>query len=180
MIQVTSEQNTFSMDKSIVLVGMPGSGKSTLGVLLAKSLALPFVDTDLLIQSQQACTLQKIIDDHGHLHLRQVEEDVILHLDPEPPRIIATGGSAVYSVKGMAHLKQFGRVVYLSVPLSELKNRIHNYENRGIARAPGQSFESLMNERDELYRRYADITLETAGETLEASAMRAQAVLCQY
>lgn len=168
-----SQSNT-GRGKSFILVGMPGSGKSTLGVLLAKNFALPFVDTDLLIQSQQQCTLQDIIDEHGHLYLRQVEEDVILQLDEQPPRVIATGGSAVYSEKGMLHLKRFGVVVYLCVPLSELQNRIHNYESRGIARAPDQSFESLMAERDKLYRRYADVTLETVGETLEESVLRAQ------
>lgn len=145
---------------SIVLVGMPGAGKSTVGVLLAKELALDFIDTDLLIQRQQQKTLQEIIDDSDYQALRQIEEQIILeHIFSDA--VVATGGSAVYGAKGMQKLKAVGPVVYLSCAHEELQKRIHNYHSRGIACHPGQSFEALAAERDELYRQYADHEVET-------------------
>ncbi|GLS25328.1 shikimate kinase [Marinibactrum halimedae] len=154
--------------KNIVLVGMPGSGKSTLGVLLAKELGLEFVDTDLLIQVREGQTLQEILDQNDYLFLRAVEESVLLEVDcAEPKKVIATGGSAVYSDSGMRYLKQHSVVIYLNVGIEELRRRIHNYDARGIARRPDQSFESLLEERDALYKKYADITL--TAETLMPS-----------
>lgn len=147
---------------NIILVGMPGAGKSTIGLLLAKELAKDFVDTDLLIQLREQSTLQDILDRFGYLHLRAVEEQVLLetHLNNH---IIATGGSAVYSDKGMQHLRSLGKVVFLDVSLDELCSRIHNYDSRGIARRPNQSFDDLFLERRALYQRYADITLDCDG-----------------
>lgn len=144
--------------QSVVLVGMPGAGKSTLGVLLAKETARDFIDTDVLIQVREGQTLQQIIDGSDYLNLRRIEEEVLLSVDLTH-HIIATGGSAVYSDKGMAKLKTLGPVVFLDVSLEELRRRIHNYEKRGIARRPDQSFEELFAERDALYRHYADIVI---------------------
>lgn len=151
--------------KSVVLVGMPGVGKSTLGVLLAKELGMEFVDTDLSIQTREGQTLQEIMDARGYLALRDVEEQVLLELKFLTPKVVATGGSAVYSAPGMENLRANARVIYLSLSLQALRGRIHNYEQRGIARAPGQSFESLMEERVELYSKYADITVDCEGKT---------------
>ncbi|GAB3095742.1 shikimate kinase [Aestuariicella hydrocarbonica] len=151
---------------SIILVGMPGAGKSTLGVMLAKALAKDFVDTDLLIQLRSHATLQQVLDEQGYLALRQLEEDTLLSCDFDN-HIVATGGSAVYSAKGMDHLKTYGPVVYLDVALDELRRRIHDYDSRGIAKRPGQSFESLFEERRQLYRQYADITVNCAGLSQE-------------
>lgn len=150
---------------SVVLIGMPGVGKSTLGVLLAKELGLEFVDTDLFIQTREGKSLQEIMDERGYLALRQVEAEVLQELNFTNAKVIATGGSAVYSPEGMAHLVNHGRVVYLSLSLDALRNRIHNYEQRGIARAPGQSFESLMEERVTLYRQYADCEIDCEGKS---------------
>ncbi|MCG8312810.1 MAG: shikimate kinase [Pseudomonadales bacterium] len=142
--------------QSVILIGMPGAGKSTLGILLAKELGLGFLDTDVAIQVKEQETLQDILERRGYLQLRAVEETVLLETDCHE-KVIATGGSAVYSEKGMDYLKSCGSVVYIEVPLDELRRRIHNYETRGIARRPDQSFAELFVERAELYRRYADI-----------------------
>ncbi|WP_317933304.1 shikimate kinase [Halioxenophilus sp. WMMB6] len=154
-----------SEKQSVVLIGMPGVGKSTLGVLLAKELGLEFVDTDLSIQTREGKTLQEIMDERGYLELRAVEAQVLLELNFDSAKVVATGGSAVYSPQGMEHLQASSHVVYLSLSLSALRERIHNYEQRGIARAPGQSFESLMEERVQLYRRYADTEIDCEQKT---------------
>ncbi|MCE2030406.1 shikimate kinase [Sessilibacter corallicola] len=160
------EVGTLGVQKqSVVLVGMPGVGKSTLGVLLAKELGMEFVDTDLSIQTREGQTLQEIMDANGYLALRDVEQQVLLELKFLTPKVVATGGSAVYSELGMENMRKHGRVVYLSLSLDALRGRIHNYEERGIARAPGQSFESLMEERVELYSKYADITIDCEQKT---------------
>lgn len=145
--------------KSVILIGMPGAGKSTLGILLAKELGLDFLDTDVAIQVKEQQTLQDILETQGYLQLRAVEENVLLETDCHE-KVIATGGSAVYSEKGMAYLKSCGPVVYIEVPIQELRRRIHNYETRGIARRPDQSFDELFTERAALYRKYADITIQ--------------------
>ncbi len=144
--------------QSLILIGMPGAGKSTLGILLAKELRLDFLDTDVAIQVQEDKSLQDILEHQGYLALREVEEQVLLATECHQ-KVIATGGSAVYSQKGMEYLKSCGPVVYLEVPLEELRRRIHNYETRGIARRPEQSFENLFEERQLLYRQYADVTV---------------------
>jgi shikimate kinase len=152
--------------KSVVLIGMPGAGKSTLGVLLAKELALDFVDTDVLIQVREGKTLQEIMDESDYLNLRELEGEVIAAAQL-PNHVIATGGSAVYSELGMANLRSFGPAVFLNCSADELRRRIHNYESRGIAKAPGQSFEELFAERQALYRKYADIVVDCDGKNMQ-------------
>ncbi|WP_250462758.1 shikimate kinase [Microbulbifer litoralis] len=152
--------------RSVVLIGMPGAGKSTLGVLLAKELALDFVDTDLLIQSREGRTLQEIMNESDYLNLRRIEGEVIADAEL-PSHVIATGGSVVYSEEGMANLRRFGPVVFLNCSAAELRRRINNYESRGIAKAPGQSFAALFEERQALYRQYADITVDCDGKDMQ-------------
>lgn len=146
---------------SIVLIGMPGAGKSTIGVLLAKELGLGFVDTDVAIQVSEGKTLQEILDHSDYLNLRRIEEAVLLTTDVAG-KVVATGGSAVYSEAGMTRLRDHGRIVFLDVPQEELQRRIHNYENRGVARRPEQSFAELYAERSVLYRKFADISIACA------------------
>jgi shikimate kinase len=141
------------------LVGMPGSGKSTLGPSLAKSLVKGFIDTDICIESQESLKLQELLIKQGYLGLRKTEENVILSLDYHN-QIIATGGSAIYSAAAMQHLKSLGPIVFLDVPLAELEQRINNADTRGIARAPTQSFVDIYKERKPLYLQYADIVID--------------------
>jgi shikimate kinase len=145
-------------DRNLVLVGMPGAGKSTIGVLLAKYLAMDFVDTDLLIQVEYGDALQRIVDTEGYMALRRIEETVIMKTQLRHT-VIATGGSAVYSSVAMVHLKQNGTVVFLDVALSEIKRRVKNFDNRGIARRENQTFDDLFFERVPLYRHFADLTV---------------------
>lgn len=146
------------LQNSLILIGMPGAGKSTVGLLLAKTLAKDFVDTDLLIQLHAGKTLDDILREQGYLKLRELEEEVLIG-SCYTNHIIATGGSSVYSEQGMKHLKQFGPIIFLDVDQPELEKRIHNMETRGIARHPSQSFTDLFKERRELYLRYADVVI---------------------
>ena len=152
------------MSKSIVLIGMPGAGKSTLGVLLAKETARDFVDTDVLIQVREGKTLQDILNETDFLNLRHIEEQTLLSVDLSH-HVIATGGSAVYSERGMKHLAGLGPIIFLDCSLAELRRRIQNYETRGIARRPDQSFEDLFEERKTLYCRYANLVVKCDGLT---------------
>lgn len=147
------------MKSNLTLIGMPGAGKSTVGVILAKKLGLGFIDTDVLIQVHQRKTLQQIMEEGGHLHLRAIEEREILQLTVAD-HVIATGGSVVYSERAMAHLLVISRVIFLDVGFEELQRRIHNFATRGIAKAPHQSFRDLFAERRHLYRKYAEITVD--------------------
>ena len=141
---------------------MPGAGKSTVGVLLARRLGLRFVDADLLIQERAGRPLQEILDGGGFRELRRLEEAVILGIDARGA-VIATGGSAVYSAAAMAHLARTGTLVYLRAPPELLESRIAGYERRGIANPAGQSFGEIHAERAPLYERCAQITVDVGG-----------------
>jgi shikimate kinase len=151
---------------NIVLIGMPGSGKSTVGVILAKLTSRGFVDTDVLIQTSQGRSLQDIVDTEGHMALRKIEEQTLMHIDCLN-HVIATGGSAVYSHAAMTHLKSNGVVVFLDVDMPTLESRVNDFETRGIAKRMDQSLADLFEERLTLYAKYADITIECAGLTQE-------------
>jgi shikimate kinase len=145
--------------KNIILIGMPGAGKSTIGVILSKYIAMDFIDTDLLIQRHCKSSLQSIIDKKGYLELRKIEEKLLSALSVENT-VIATGGSAVYSKKAMNRLRINGIVVYLKMDMRGLLKRIGNYSTRGIASPVGQTFRSLYIERTKLYRNYGEITVD--------------------
>jgi shikimate kinase len=151
---------------NIVLIGMPGSGKSTVGVILAKLTGRNFVDTDVLIQTQQGLTLQEIVDRDGYAALLAIEGRILLALDCRN-HVIATGGSAVYCHAAMTHLKSGGVVVFLDVDLQTLGKRVHDYETRGLAKRPDQSVTDLFAERYALYRQYADVTIDCVGLSTE-------------
>jgi shikimate kinase len=151
---------------NLVLIGMPGAGKSTVGVILAKKTTRDFVDTDLLIQTSQGRTLQDIVDTDGYAVLETIEEDILCGLSARNC-VIATGGSAIYSDRAMAHLKLNGVLVFLDVGLATLESRVLDFSTRGLAIRPGQSFSELFDERLALYMEHADITIGCDGMTQE-------------
>lgn len=156
---------------NIVLIGMPGSGKSTVGVVLAKQTARDFVDTDILIQNAEKMSLQSILNAQGYLTLRNIEERILCGLNCTN-HVIATGGSAVYSHRAMEHLGRAGLIVFLDVTLSVLESRDLGLSTRGIAKRPDQSFAELYAERCILYSRYADVVINCSGLTHEEVCAR--------
>jgi len=156
---------------SIILIGMPGAGKSTVGVILAKALGLRFIDTDILIQERTGRVLQDILDRDGYQEFTKYEEETILSLHPHHA-VIATGGSVVRSDAAMAHLKSLGVVVYLRISFHEMEKRLSNITTRGIVLLPGQSLRDMYNERAPLYEKYADITIECTDEDFESVVAR--------
>jgi shikimate kinase len=156
---------------NIILIGMPGAGKSTVGVILAKLTSRDFVDTDVLIQTSQGRTLQDIVDTDGYALLRKIEEDVLLGLSVNSC-VIATGGSAVYSVSAMAYLKTDSIVIFLDVDMPTLESRIRDYSTRGLAKRADQNFADMFHERFTLYTQYADITIKCADLTHEEVCSR--------
>ena len=151
---------------NIVLIGMPGCGKSTVGVLLAKSLLMHFVDTDLTIQSIYKKSLSAIIEEEGLDAFKRIENDVLAATDEENA-VIATGGSAVYGAEAMAHLGRDGTIVHLDVSLSTIKSRLSDIKTRGVAIADGLTIDDLYAERAPLYEKYANVTVNCDGKTAE-------------
>jgi shikimate kinase len=143
---------------NIVLIGMPGSGKSTVGVLLAERLGYGFMDTDIAIQTGWGRRLQEIIDSEGPERFRVVEERAVLDLTLSA-HVIATGGSVVYSEKAMQHLRKNGTICHLEAAPERLLQRIDNLDSRGILLTQGRTFAGLYAERRPLYLKYADITV---------------------
>ncbi|MFT5082839.1 MAG: shikimate kinase [Lentisphaeria bacterium] len=148
-----------SSSSSIILIGMPGSGKSTLGEKLARRLNKTFIDTDRLIQAQEGTTLQDYLNKNGFLALRQVEEQVIVEGEFYNA-IVSTGGSVIYSAKALQALSHFGPLVWLDISYKTLMKRVTNQQSRGLACAPGTDLCTLYNERHPLYERYAEFRLD--------------------
>ena len=142
-------------------------GKSTVGVLLAKTIGFSFIDTDLIIQQDTGRLLQDIIDKDGLDAFCAAEERAICSVTAESNSVIATGGSAVYSRQAMLHLKEYGVVYYLRLSAEELKKRLSNIKTRGIAMHPGDTIEDVFAQRAELYAEYADFTIECEGKSAE-------------
>ncbi len=151
---------------NIILIGMPGCGKSTAGVLAAKSLCMQFIDTDLLLQRAGGAKLQKIIQDRGLDSFMKLEEEVLSSLTGENC-VISTGGSAVYYARAMEHLRSMGQIVYLRLTYEEMCARIHNLETRGIAMRPGMTLHDLYAERCPLYEKYADCIIDCTTGTVD-------------
>ncbi len=147
--------------RNVILIGMPGCGKSTLGVVLAKSLGFDFLDTDLIISKNCGKKLQTILDEDGIERFLQLENQAGISLCCKNT-VIATGGSMVLSADAMTHLKSIGLVVYINVMLDVLKRRITNMKTRGIVFKKGETLEDIYRERTPLYKRYADITVNVA------------------
>jgi shikimate kinase len=156
---------------NIVLIGMPGVGKSTAGVIAAKTLGLKFEDTDLMIQSAEKRLLKQIISDEGVTGFLKIEENVLKSID-QKGYLIATGGSAVYGFEGMDHLRENSLIIYLHLELDELTKRLGNLENRGVVLKPGQTLADIYEERLPLYRRFADIEIDETNLDIEATVTK--------
>lgn len=144
---------------NIVLIGMPGVGKSTIGVALAKMLGYDFIDADLVIQEKEKKLLREIIAEVGAEGFIEVENRVNSSIEAEHA-IIATGGSVVYGAEAMAHLKEIGTVLYLKLPYEELQKRLRDIKGRGVVLKDGQTLKDLYEERVPLYEKYADLTVD--------------------
>ena len=160
--QKTKERNIRAEDMksrdNIVLIGMPGAGKSTVGVVLAKRLGYHFMDSDLVIQKQYGKLLHELIDEHGVEGFWKLENDVNAAIDVQET-IIATGGSAVYGEEAMQHLREIGTVIYLQLSYEEIEDRLGDLNSRGVTLHPGQTLRELYEERIPLYEKYAHITI---------------------
>ena len=150
------------MKNNIVLIGMPGVGKSTIGVILAKILGYHFLDSDLVIQEREERLLHQIIAEEGTEGFLKIENEVNASLDVKKT-IIATGGSAVYGKEAMEHLKEIGEIVYLKADYDTIRRRLGNLEKRGVALKSGQTLKDLYNERTALYEKYADVIVDEKG-----------------
>lgn len=148
--------------ENIVLIGMPAAGKSTVGVLLAKSCMLGFTDTDLLLQGKYGATLCDLIDTHGEDAFLKMENDLLASLTLDR-HVIATGGSAVYGREAMEHLGSIGRIVYLKLDLAEIMRRIGNIHTRGVVLHHRADFREMYEERCALYEKYASVTVDCTG-----------------
>ena len=158
---------------NVILIGMPGAGKSTLGVVLAKIMHLGFLDADLLIQNQCDRTLQRLIDACGPEGFIEVENQILSDITAERT-VIATGGSAVYSEAAMKHLSEIGRIVYLQISYDELKARLTDFRERGVVLkgGVGMSLRDLYEERLPLYEQYADYVVNVDDLTITAAARK--------
>lgn len=163
---------------NIVLVGMPGCGKSTVGVILAKTLGMKFVDTDLLICEKEENTLQNIIEEKGLEYFAETECSIGKELSAKNT-IIATGGSMILYKDAMAHLKEIARVIYIDVSLDELKRRLVNIKTRGITFSKGETLDDIFNLRTPLYKLYADITVNADEFSIEETVTKLTELLNQ-
>lgn len=159
-------------EKNITLIGMPGSGKSTVGVVLAKLLCKTFIDGDILIQNKEGKRLNKIIDEIGNEKFLKLENSVLASLNVHNS-IIATGGSAVFGAEAMNHLKKTSTVVYLKVPYESLEKRLKSLKHRGVIFEEGQTLRDIFEIRTPLYEKYADIIIESDNENdVQETAMK--------
>jgi len=147
---------------NVILIGMPGSGKSTIGVVLAKVLGYNFLDSDLLIQEREKRRLIEILEEDGPEAFNQIENQVNSSIEAERT-VIATGGSAIYGEAAMHHLRDLGEVVYIRLPYEEIEERLGDLTERGISMKEGQTLHDLYEERSPLYEKYAHIAVDTEG-----------------
>lgn len=166
VVATIDEKGLSKIKNNIILIGMPGAGKSTVGVILAKTLGYSFIDTDIVIQEREKRLLQDIIDNEGIEEFLKIEEEAILGLQTVNS-VIATGGSAVYGNKAMECLSRLGKIVYLELGYEEIERRINNITTRGIAMKQGTSLKALYKERTMLYERYANETVDCREKSVE-------------
>ena len=156
------------MKENIVLIGMPGVGKSTIGVILAKELGFQFVDSDLLIQKQEKRLLKQIIEEEGIDGFIRIENQVNCSIAPQRA-VVATGGSVVYGREAMEHFKKTGKIIYLKLSYESLKKRLGNLHGRGVIIREGQTLLDIYRERISLYEQYADLIIDEENKDIEAT-----------
>ena len=154
------------MKNNIILIGMPGVGKSTLGVVLAKELGYEFLDSDLLIQKHEDSLLKDIIKSKGIDYFIQIENEINAHIEAAKT-VIATGGSVIYGAEAMKHLKSIGKIIYLKLDYENISKRLDNLKNRGVVLKKGQDLKAIYDERTPLYEKYADLTIDESNLDLE-------------
>ena len=164
------------MNDNIILIGMPGAGKSTVGVLLAKALGYDFIDTDLIIQGRLNNRLYKIIEENGIDYFLQAENKIVSEVSADHT-VIATGGSVVFGKEAMEHLRQMGKVVYIKLGCDEIKRRVNNITTRGIVMKKDETIEDIYSERAPLYERYADIMVDVENTTIEEAVEKILSLL---
>ena len=153
--------------KNVILIGMPGSGKSTLGVVLAKKLGYRFIDSDLVIQEKYGKLLYQLIEERGEAGFLMLENEINASITAEGA-VIATGGSAVYGKEAMRHFREIGQIVYLKLPFEELEQRLGDLHERGVVLKKGYTLRDLYEERIPLYEKYADITIACEGKDIRS------------
>ena len=167
---------------NIILIGMPGCGKSTVGVVLAKTMGYRFIDSDLVIQEQEGRLLSEIIETEGLDGFLNVENRINASLEVKRT-VIATGGSVIYGKEAMTHLRDIGIVVYIRLPYEKIKRRLGDLTKRGVAIKSGQTLYDLYNERAPLYEKYADIIIDVNKMNISETALyikeQAQKRLCE-
>lgn len=164
------------MKNNFIFIGMPASGKSTIGVVTAKRLGYQFIDTDLLIQKREGKLLWEIIEEKGTDGFLKIEDEVNASVEAEKA-VIAPGGSVVYCENAMKHYKSIGMIVYLHVPYAAIEARIQNARNRGVVLKDGQTLRDLYEERCRLFEQYADIRINEDGLSMEETVTRVLDVL---
>lgn len=152
---------------NVILIGMPGAGKSTVGVVLAKKLGYRFLDSDLVIQEKCGKLLHQLIEERGEAGFLMLENEINGDIRGDK-MVIATGGSAVYGKEAMAHFKDIGRIVYLRLPYEELKERLGDLHERGVVIREGSTLKDLYEERILLYEKYADLTIDCGGRDIRS------------
>lgn len=162
--------------KNVILIGMPGAGKSTIGVVLAKSLGYKFIDSDLVIQEKEGKLLHEIISEVGDDGFREIENRVNASIEMTKT-VLATGGSAVYGKEAMEHLRKVGKIVYLKQSYDEIKNRLGDLSKRGVSIKKGQTLKDLYDERVPLYEDYADIEIDCSNKQLKDIVKEIKAML---
>ena len=156
--------------RNIILIGMPGAGKSSVGVILAKALGYEFIDTDLVIQHREKRLLREIIADEGNEGFLANENEVNATLEADES-VIAPGGSAIYGKEAMEHFKEIGTIVYLKLSYEDLAKRLGNLKGRGVVLKEGQTLKDLYDERSKLYEQYAEITVDESGKDIQGTIL---------
>lgn len=156
--------------RNIILIGMPGAGKSSVGVILAKVLGYEFIDTDLVIQHREKRLLREIIADEGNEGFLAIENEVNATLEADKS-VIAPGGSAIYGKEAMEHFKEIGTIVYLKLSYEDLVKRLGNLKGRGVVLKEGQTLKDLYDERSKLYEQYAEITVDESGRDIQGTIL---------